>query len=199
MSEAALESGSERDDAVKREKTALFARFAGLACQSGFLVGMAGFAVVGIVPGVATPMGGVRRIRGDPVAAVAEIGITEYDAGPVRVPAAEAQGYFDPPDGGVRAIAVFVGGPDDVGAMHAPITAAAAGPLTVADWRRCSAAGPDELQIGRREMFRIRSRSAAVAALIVLQAIVVVALRSGTNVEQSGLSPGRAGFLRGKR
>ena len=56
-------------------------------------------------------MGTTPRIKAYPVAAVFEIGMSEYDAAFVFMPLAEAQAYFNR-DGDVTAIEIYIDNPD---------------------------------------------------------------------------------------
>ena len=68
--------------------------------------------------GAVTPMGTTPRIKAYKVAAVFEIGMSEYDAAFVFMPLAEAQAYFNRA-GDVTAIEVYTDDPD----QHRPLSA----------------------------------------------------------------------------
>src|SRR6516225_205134 len=74
----------------------------------------AGDSVTLIAPrGAVTPMGTTPRIKPYRIAAVFEVGMSEYDAALVFMPLPEAQAYFNR-DGDVTAIEVYTDNPDQV-------------------------------------------------------------------------------------
>ena len=75
--------------------------------------------------GAVTPMGTTPRIKAYRIAAVFEIGMSEYDTAFVFMPLTEAQAYFNRA-GDVTAIEVYTDDPDRVDRYRALITEAAA-------------------------------------------------------------------------
>src|SRR5215467_14641603 len=69
--------------------------------------------------GSVTPMGVTPRIKPYRVAAIFEIGMSEYDASIVFLPLKESQAYFNRA-GDVTAIEVFVDNPDRIGGYKKP-------------------------------------------------------------------------------
>ena len=63
--------------------------------------------------GAVTPMGTTPRIKVYKIAAVFEIGMSEYDAAFVFMPLVEAQAYFNR-SGDVTAIEVYTTNPDQI-------------------------------------------------------------------------------------
>src|ERR1700680_3439101 len=84
--------------------------------------------------GAVTPMGTTPRIKPYKIAAVFEIGMSEYDASFVFMPLAEAQAYFNRA-GDVTAIEVYTDDPDRVDRYWALVATAAARPIYMIDWR----------------------------------------------------------------
>ena len=84
--------------------------------------------------GAVTPMGTTPRIKAYKIAAVFEIGMSEYDTAFVFMPLTEAQAYFNR-SGDVTAIEVYTDDPDRVDRYRALITEAAARPIYMIDWR----------------------------------------------------------------
>ena len=79
----------------------------------------AGDSVTLVAPrGAVTPMGTTPRIKVYKIAAVFEIGMSEYDAAFVFMPLTEAQAYFNR-DGDVTAIEVYTDDPDKIVALPA--------------------------------------------------------------------------------
>src|SRR5215467_1967445 len=77
--------------------------------------------------GAVTPMGTTPRIKPYRVAAVFEIGMSEYDAGMVFMPLTEAQAYFNRSND-VTAIEVFTSNPDRIDLFRKSVTDAAGRP-----------------------------------------------------------------------
>ncbi len=76
--------------------------------------------------GAVTPMGTTPRIKPYKVAAVFEIGMSEYDASFVFMPLPELQAYFNRKDD-VTAIEVFTTNPDRIDAFRKAVRTEAAG------------------------------------------------------------------------
>src|SRR5476651_742996 len=88
--------------------------------------------------GAVTPMGTTPRIKAYKIAAVFEIGMSEYDTAFVFMPLTEAQAYFNR-SGDVTAIEVYTDDPDRVDRYRALIAEAAARPIYMIDWRQRNA------------------------------------------------------------
>ncbi|MGZ8322682.1 MAG: ABC transporter permease, partial [Rhodoplanes sp.] len=88
--------------------------------------------------GAVTPMGTTPRIKVYKVAAVFEIGMSEYDAAFVFMPLPEAQAYFNRPND-VTAIEVYTDNPDNVDRYRKLIADAAQRPVYLIDWRQRNA------------------------------------------------------------
>src|ERR1700736_6517631 len=78
--------------------------------------------------GAVTPMGTTPRIKSYKIAAIFEIGMSEYDASFVFMPLTEAQAYFNRA-GDVTAIEVYTDDPDRVGNFRKLVTDAAGRPI----------------------------------------------------------------------
>jgi lipoprotein-releasing system permease protein len=104
--------------------------------------------------GAVTPMGTTPRIKPYKIAAVFEIGMSEYDSAFVFMPLAESQAYFNR-SGDVTAIEVYVEHPDDIESYTKLITEAAKRPIFMVDWRRRNATFFTALQVERNVMFLI--------------------------------------------
>src|SRR6201991_5196398 len=88
--------------------------------------------------GAVTPMGTTPRIKTYKVAAVFEIGMSEYDGAIVFMPLPEAQLYFNRA-GDVTAIEVYTDNPDRIDAFRRLVTDAAQRPIFMIDWRQRNA------------------------------------------------------------
>src|SRR5438067_1860552 len=84
--------------------------------------------------GAVTPMGTTPRIKSYRIAAVFEIGMSEYDAAFVFMPLPEAQAYFNR-SGDVTAIEIYTDNPDRIDRYRALAAEAAGRPIFMIDWR----------------------------------------------------------------
>src|ERR1700744_5355248 len=101
--------------------------------------------------GAVTPMGTTPRIKPYKIAAVFEIGMSEYDAAFVFMPLTEAQAYFNRA-GDVTAIEVYTKDPDRIAKFRQEVTDAAKRPIFMIDWRQRSATFFSALQGERNVM-----------------------------------------------
>src|SRR6266536_1406825 len=88
--------------------------------------------------GAVTPMGTTPRIKTYKVAAVFEIGMSEYDSAFVFMPLTEAQAYFNRSND-VTAIEVYTNDPDKIDRFRRLVTEAAERPIFMIDWRQRNA------------------------------------------------------------
>ncbi len=95
----------------------------------------AGDSVTLVAPrGAITPMGTTPRIKAYRIAAVFEVGMSEYDSAFVFMPLPEAQAYFNRA-GDVTAIEVYVEKPDQIDYQRRLVTEGAGRPIFLIDWR----------------------------------------------------------------
>jgi lipoprotein-releasing system permease protein len=123
--------------------------------------------------GAVTPMGTTPRIKPYKIAAVFEIGMSEYDSAFVFMPLAESQAYFNRA-GDVTAIEVYVDKPDDIDRYAKLITEAAKRPIFMVDWRRRNATFFTALQVERNVMFLILTLIVLVAALNIISGLIML-------------------------
>src|SRR5258708_10375542 len=131
--------------------------------------------------GAVRPMGMTQRIKPYRVAAIFEIGMSEYDASFVFMPLPEAQAYFNRA-GDVTAIEVFVDNPDRIDSYKKPIADAAQRPIYMIDWRRQNATFFGALQVERNVMFIILNLIVLVAALSILSALTMLVKDKTRNI-----------------
>jgi lipoprotein-releasing system permease protein len=131
--------------------------------------------------GAVTPMGTTPRIKPYKVAAIFEIGMSEYDTAFVFMPMAEAQAYFNR-NGDVTAIEVYVDNPDRIDRFRKPIADAAQRPIFMIDWRQRNATFFNALQVERNVMFLILTLIVLVAALSILSALIMLVKDKGQNI-----------------
>src|SRR5580693_6750423 len=131
--------------------------------------------------GAVTPMGTTPRIKAYKIAAVFEIGMSEYDAAFVFMPLPEAQAYFNRA-GDVTAIEIYTDNPDKVDSYRKLIADAAARPIYMIDWRQRNATFFGALQVERNVMFLILTLIVLVAALSILSALIMLVKDKGQNI-----------------
>src|ERR1700691_3702370 len=131
--------------------------------------------------GAVTPMGTTPRIKPYRVAAIFEIGMSEYDTAFVFMPLPEAQAYFNRA-GDVTAIEVYVDNPDHVDRFRKPIADAAQRPIFMIDWHQRNATFFNALQVERNVMFLILTLIVLVAALSILSALIMLVKDKGQNI-----------------
>jgi lipoprotein-releasing system permease protein len=123
--------------------------------------------------GAVTPMGTTPRIKSYKVAAVFEIGMSEYDAAFVFMPLPEAQAYFNR-NGDVTAIEVYTDDPDHIDNFRKLVNKAAARPIYMIDWRQRNATFFNALEVERNVMFLILTLIVLVAALNIISGLIML-------------------------
>src|ERR1700675_2494402 len=131
--------------------------------------------------GAVTPMGTTPRIKAYKIAAVFEIGMSEYDSAFVFMPLVEAQAYFNR-TGDVTAIEVYTSDPDHIDGFRKAITEAAARPIYMVDWRQRNATFFNALQVERNVMFLILTLIVLVAALNIVSGLIMLVKDKGSDV-----------------
>ena len=131
--------------------------------------------------GAVTPMGTTPRIKTYKVAAVFEIGMSEYDASIVFMPMPEAQLYFNRA-GDVTAIEVYTDNPDRIDAFRRLVTTAAERPIFMIDWRQRNATFFNALQVERNVMFLILTLIILVAALNIISGLIMLVKDKGRDI-----------------
>jgi lipoprotein-releasing system permease protein len=131
--------------------------------------------------GAVTPMGTTPRIKSYKVAAVFEIGMSEYDASLLYMPLSEAQVYFNRA-GDVTAIEVYIDNPDRVDRYKDLVTTAAARPIFMIDWRQRNATFFNALQVERNVMFLILSLIVLVAAFNIISGLTMLVKDKGSDI-----------------
>src|SRR6201986_179303 len=123
--------------------------------------------------GAVTPMGTTPRIKAYKIAAVFEIGMSEYDSAFVFMPLTEAQAYFNR-TGDVTAIEIYTDNPDRIEDFRKAVTEAAARPIYMVDWRQRNATFFNALQVERNVMFLILTLIVLVAALNIVSGLIML-------------------------
>ena len=128
--------------------------------------------------GAMTPMGVMPRTKAYRVAAVFDIGMSEYDLTFVFMPLAEAQAYFNR-NADVTALEVYVDNPDKVDHYRKVIAEAAGRPIFMVDWRQRNATFFSALQVERNVMFLILTLIVLVAALNIVSGLIMLVKDKG--------------------
>src|SRR5213075_1133172 len=131
--------------------------------------------------GAVTPMGMMPRTKAYRVAAVFEIGMSEYDLGFVFMPLAEAQAYFNRSND-VTSIEVFTTNPDQIVAFRQAVTEAAGRPVFLVDWRQRNSTFFNALQVERNVMFLILTMIVLVAALNIVSGLIMLVKDKGSDI-----------------
>jgi lipoprotein-releasing system permease protein len=131
--------------------------------------------------GAVTPMGTMPRIKVYKVAAVFEIGMSEYDARIVFMPLAEAQAYFNR-SGDVTAIEVYTDDPDRIAHFRTLVANAVDRPVFLVDWRQRNATFFGALQVERNVMFLILTLIVLVAALNIVSGLIMLVKDKGHDI-----------------
>ncbi|MGH6769525.1 MAG: lipoprotein-releasing ABC transporter permease subunit [Xanthobacteraceae bacterium] len=142
----------------------------------------AGDSVTLVAPrGAVTPFGTTPRIKAYKVAAVFEVGMSEYDAAFVFMPLTEAQSYFNRA-GDVTAIEVYTARPDRVNEFRRRVTEVAGRPIFMIDWTQRNATFFGALQVERNVMFLILTLIVLVAALNIVSGLIMLVKDKGPDI-----------------
>lgn len=131
--------------------------------------------------GDVTPLGTTPRMKGYPITAVFEVGMSEYDSSIVYMPFSEAQLYFNM-DGRAQAIEIYVDNPDNVDALKPKVEEASQRPITMVDWRERNRTFFDALQVERNVMFMILTLIVLVAALNIISGLIMLVKDKGHDI-----------------
>ena len=142
----------------------------------------AGDSITLVAPrGAVTPMGTMPRIKVYKVAAVFEIGMSEYDSAFVFMPLTQAQAYFNRA-GDVTAIEIYTDDPDRVDSYRKAVQDAAQRPIFMIDWRQRNATFFGALQVERNVMFLILTLIVLVAALNIVSGLIMLVKDKGQDI-----------------
>ena len=120
-------------------------------------------------------------MKGYQVAAIFEVGMSEYDSSIVYMPFSEAQLYFNM-DGRAQTIEIYVDNPDDVDALKPLVEAAAQRPIYMVDWRQRNETFFSALQVERNVMFMILTLIVLVAALNIISGLIMLVKDKGHDI-----------------
>ena len=131
--------------------------------------------------GDVTPLGTTPRMKGYPITAIFEVGMSEYDSSIVYMPFSEAQLYFNM-DGRAQTIEIYVDNPDNVDALKPKVEEAAQRPIDLVDWRQRNETFFSALQVERNVMFMILTLIVLVAALNIISGLIMLVKDKGHDI-----------------
>lgn len=131
--------------------------------------------------GPSTALGTAPRTKRYPVAAIFEIGMSEYDASILFMPLKEAQRYFSQPNK-VTVLEVVLDSPDEVAELAPKIITAGGPTIFVSDWRQRNATFFTALQVERNVMFLILTLIVLVAALNIISGLIMLVKDKGRDI-----------------
>lgn len=146
--------------------------------------------------GDVTPLGVTPRVKSYPIAAIFEIGLSEYDAAYVYMPLTEAQLFFNA-EGRAQSIEIFVNDPDQVAALQATIEQAADRPNYTITWQRQNESFFSALEVERNVMFIILTLIVLVAALNIISGLFMLVKDKGRDIAiMRTMGAGRGSVMR---
>jgi lipoprotein-releasing system permease protein len=131
--------------------------------------------------GDVTPLGTTPRLKGYPVTAIFEVGMSEYDSSIVYMPLSEAQLYFNM-EGRAQTIEIYVDNPDNVDELRPKVEEAAQRQIYLTDWRQRNQTFFSALQVERNVMFMILTLIVLVAALNIISGLVMLVKDKGHDI-----------------
>jgi lipoprotein-releasing system permease protein len=131
--------------------------------------------------GAVTPMGTTPRIKTYKVAAIFEIGMSEYDSVFVFMPLTEAQAYFNR-NGDVNAIEIYTENPDRIIEYRQLVNDNAGRQIYIIDWRQRNSSFFSALQVERTVMFMILALIVLVAALNIISGLIILVKDKGHDI-----------------
>ncbi len=131
--------------------------------------------------GAVTPMGTTPRIKTYKVAAIFEIGMSEYDSVFVFMPLTEAQAYFNRA-GDVNAIEIYTDNADDIIRYRQLVNDNAGRQVYIVDWRQRNSSFFSALQVERTVMFMILTLIVLVAALNIISGLIILVKDKGHDI-----------------
>ncbi|MFD9896663.1 lipoprotein-releasing ABC transporter permease subunit [Mesorhizobium sp. UC22_110] len=131
--------------------------------------------------GDVSPLGTTPRVKGYPVTAIFEVGMSQYDASIIYMPFSEAQMYFNS-EGKAQSLEVYLDNPDDVEAIKPKVEEAAQRQIYLTDWRQRNETFFSALQVQRNVMFMIVTMIVLVAALNIISGLIMLVQDKGQDI-----------------
>ena len=131
--------------------------------------------------GAVTPFGTAPRIKPYKVAAIFEMGMSEYDRTMIFMPLAEAQRYFSKGNA-VDVLELLVEDPEKVREEVAILKQAGIPSLSFADWKQRNESFFTVLEVERNMMFIILSVIVVVAAFNIISGLIMLVKDKGREI-----------------
>ena len=131
--------------------------------------------------GTAGPFGTQPRMRAYRIAAIFDVGMSEYDSNFIYMPIEAAQVLFRLPDA-VSTLEVFLDAPDDLDAARARLLPVVGGEAWLYDWQQDNASFITALQVERNVMFLILTLIILVAAFNIISGLVMLVKDKGRDI-----------------
>ena len=131
--------------------------------------------------GAQTPFGTAPRIKRYQIAAIFELGMSEYDRTIIFMPMPEAQKYFNS-QGQVTVIEVIVDNAEKVADYKPAMLAAGGNTIHLTDWRERNSSFFTVLEVERNVMFIILSLIVLVAALNIISGLMMLVKDKGRDI-----------------
>jgi lipoprotein-releasing system permease protein len=120
-------------------------------------------------------------MKGYPVTAIFEVGMSEYDSSIIYMPFSEAQLYFNM-EGKAQTIEIYVDNPDNVDALKPKVEEAAQRQIFLTDWRQRNQTFFSALEVERNVMFMILTLIVLVAALNIISGLIMLVKDKGHDI-----------------
>lgn len=131
--------------------------------------------------GDVTPFGVNPRVKAYKVAAIFNVGMSEYDSIFVFMPLKEAQAFFNLGTK-VQSLEIFLDNPDAVDMISPEVEKAVGRQVYLIDWRTRNQAFFSALQVERNVMFFILSLIVLVAALNIISGLIMLVKDKGHDI-----------------
>lgn len=131
--------------------------------------------------GAITPFGTAPRVKAYRIAAIFQIGMSEYDSSFIFMPLREAQEYFRTGDG-VTALEIKITNPDGVNKLVMPVAQMAGSCCDVLTWQQTNQSFFSALQVERNVMFLILTLILIVAALNIVSGLIMLVKDKGRDI-----------------
>ncbi|WP_297323206.1 lipoprotein-releasing ABC transporter permease subunit [uncultured Bartonella sp.] len=131
--------------------------------------------------GDVTPFGVNPRVKAYKVAAIFNVGMSEYDSIFVFMPLKEAQAFFNLGTK-VQSLEIFLDNPDAVDTISPQVEKAVGRQVYLIDWRTRNQAFFSALQVERNVMFFILSLIVLVAALNIISGLIMLVKDKGHDI-----------------
>ncbi len=143
---------------------------------------MVGAEITLVAPrGASTPFGTAPRQKRYRVAAIFEIGMSEYDGSIAFISLSEAQRFFNL-ENQASVLEVMVSNPDRIEDVRPAMQAAAGADMVLNDWRQRNATFYNTLKIERNVMFMILTLIVLVAALNIISGMIMLVKDKGRDI-----------------